>query len=310
MSRDGDQPPNLVDLAREPAFWLGDAQVRPSMRDVIAGGRRQVVEPRVMQVLVALARRQGEVVSRDELIQTCWGGRVVSEDAIDRCIGAVRRLARAFGGFDIETIARVGHRLDATAVSEPVPATARLAVLPFDSLSADPEMLYFSDGVSEEILQSLARATHLKVIGRSSSFQFRGAAKAAAGASPELKATHIVDGSVRRYGAQVRIIAQLVDCVSQTTLWAQRFDASFADVFALQDEIAAAVAEALNVVFAPSAPASEKSRKSLALGEARESLRPWQRTRAPKPEDRRGSRRRWTMTRDGRTAPSAGTWAS
>lgn len=113
-----DQAPMPVDLAHEPDFTLAGLQVRPSLREVVDDGEREVLEPRVMQVLVALARRRGQVVSRDQLIDTCWAGRVVGEDAINRCIARVRRLAEAHGGFSIETIARVGYRLTELSSTE------------------------------------------------------------------------------------------------------------------------------------------------------------------------------------------------
>ena len=117
-----------VDLAREPDFTLGNLQVRPSSREVEGGGEREVLEPRVMQVLVVLAQRRGQVVSRDQLIEACWAGRVVGEDAINRCIGKVRRLAEAQGGFTVETIARVGYRLTVEAGEEqppPIPSPVK-----------------------------------------------------------------------------------------------------------------------------------------------------------------------------------------
>ena len=126
-----------------------------------------------------------------------------------------------------------------------------LAVLAFDNLSGDPEMAYFSDGVSEEIQETVAKGAQLKVIGRASSFQFRGADKAAARVGAELGASHVLDGSVRRSGPRVRISAQLVECAGSTTLWSDRFDRELTDIFELQDEIAAAVAAALKKAFAP-----------------------------------------------------------
>ena len=251
-----DEAPISIDLAREPRFALGGADVRPATRELVAGERREVLEPRVMQVLVALARRRGEVVSRDELIASCWGGRVVGEDAIQRCIAAIRRLADACGGFSVETFARVGYRLSVSQQAQESLSSAPepvLAVLPFDNLSGDPEMAYFSDGISEEIQQTVARIAGLKVIGRTSSFQFR-ADKATARVAAALRATHILDGSVRRAGERVRVAAQLVGCATETALWSDRFDRELSDVFALQDEIAAAVAAALEAVFAPQAP--------------------------------------------------------
>jgi DNA-binding winged helix-turn-helix (wHTH) protein len=110
-----------VSLAREADFQLGTLLVRPSLREVGAGMRRMTLEPRVMQVLVALARMDGQVVSREDLIEACWSGRIVGDDAINRCIGRLRRLARDFdGAFSIETVIRVGYRL--TAVAEEAPA--------------------------------------------------------------------------------------------------------------------------------------------------------------------------------------------
>ena len=248
--------PTIVDLAREPAFRLAAVDVRPATREVLGGGRREVLEPRVMQVLVALARRRGEVVSRDELIEACWRGRIVGDDAVSRCIGALRRLAVAYGGLAIETIARVGYRLDETdgGIARPAPARARVealvAVLPFENLSGEAEMGHFSDGVSEEILQAVAH-TALKVIGRAASFQFRGDLKVVRHVAEQLRATHVLDGSVRRSGLRVRVCAHLIECEGQTTLWSERFDRELADVFALQDAIAEAVAAALKQALAP-----------------------------------------------------------
>lgn len=137
----------------------------------------------------------------------------------------------------------------------PAPTEPLLAVLAFDNLSGDPEMAYFSDGVSEEIQETVARGADLKVIGRSSSFQLRGADKAVRRVVAELGATHILDGSVRRAGDRVRITTQLIECAGGTTLWSNRFDRDLTDIFALQDEIAGEVAQALKTTFSPAAPA-------------------------------------------------------
>jgi TolB-like protein len=250
-----------VDLAREPQFQLGGVEVRPSTREVMSPQHSEIVEPRVMQVLVMLGQRLGKVVSRDELIAACWNGRAVGEDAIHQCIGKIRRVAKSHGGFRVHTVARVGYRLDVEGqhggLVESLPQPL-LAVLAFDNLSGDSEMTYFSDGVSEEILETVARNTDLKVIGRASSFQFRGAQKAARHVAAELNVSHVLDGSVRRSGARVRITAQLVECASETRIWSERFDRNLDDVFALQDEIAAAVAEALKARFSRTGAAPGK----------------------------------------------------
>ena len=103
-----------VRLDREAAFRLGSAWVDPPAGEVVAGAFKTRLQPRVMQVLVALARAEGAVVSRDDLIALCWRGSVVGEDAINRCIQRLRRLGEeAPGSFTIETMPRVGYRLTA-----------------------------------------------------------------------------------------------------------------------------------------------------------------------------------------------------
>ena len=132
------------------------------------------------------------------------------------------------------------------AAAEPL-----VAVLAFDNLSGDADVVYFSDGLSEEILHAVSHVTGVKVVARSSSFQLRGVDKTAAKVASLLGATHLLDGAVRRSGDRVRISAQLVDCATQITLWTDRFDRDLTDIFALQDEVAGAVAAALDGAFAP-----------------------------------------------------------
>jgi eukaryotic-like serine/threonine-protein kinase len=122
MPMTADEGAQPVDLAVERDFTLGNLQISPSSREVVGGAEREILEPRVMQVLVLLARRRGQVVSRDQLIEACWAGRVVGEDAINRCIGKLRRLAEAHGGFAVETIARVGYRLTLETAAAPAAA--------------------------------------------------------------------------------------------------------------------------------------------------------------------------------------------
>ncbi len=134
------------------------------------------------------------------------------------------------------------------AAASVVAAEPILAVLPFDNLSSDAAMAAFSDGVSEEIIGALGKGVGLKVIGRSASFRFRGAQKADAAKS--LKASHVLDGTVRSAGPRVRIAAELTIAATGEVVWSDRYDRDATDLFALQDEIAAKVAEALRLSFA------------------------------------------------------------
>lgn len=129
---DGLAIPGRVVLAHEPPFTLGELRVHPATRQMERGPRRETLEPRVMQVLVALTRAQGAIVTRDELIERCWGGRIVTDDAINRVLSRIRQIGSGIGGgyFTVETITKVGYRL----VARDVPA--RSGLLSFDNPSA------------------------------------------------------------------------------------------------------------------------------------------------------------------------------
>jgi TolB-like protein/class 3 adenylate cyclase len=147
----------------------------------------------------------------------------------------------------VEPIDRSASPNVASDATQAVPTEPVLAVLAFDNLSSDPEMQFFSDGISEEIIQRLSRGAKLKVIGRTSSFQFRGERKAEAAQS--LDCSHVLDGSIRRAAGRVRISAHLVEASSHTTLWSDRYERGLEDIFAVQDEISESIAGALDHAF-------------------------------------------------------------
>ena len=122
---DGLAIPGRVVLAHEPPFKLGKLKVEPATRQVETDRRSETLEPRVMQALVALARADGRIVTRDELIERCWEGRIVTDDAVNRVLARIRQLASGIGAgsFALETITKVGYRL-ISDVSPPLPAFA------------------------------------------------------------------------------------------------------------------------------------------------------------------------------------------
>jgi serine/threonine-protein kinase len=130
------------------------------------------------------------------------------------------------------------------------PDQQSVAVLPFANLSADKENEYFSDGLAEEILNLLARIPDLRVIARTSSFMFRNQAQDISRIAATLRVRTILEGSVRRAGSRIRVTAQLVDTGGGHHIWSERYDRELTDVFAVQDEIAAAIAGALRLKFA------------------------------------------------------------
>ena len=125
-----------------------------------------------------------------------------------------------------------------------------VAVLPFVNMSSDPEQEYFSDGISEEILNALTRIPNLKVAARTSSFQFKGKNLDIADIGQRLQVNHLLEGSVRKSGNTLRITAQLIETETGFHLWSEIYDRKLEDVFTIQDEIAAAIAGQLRTMFA------------------------------------------------------------
>ena len=129
----------------------------------------------------------------------------------------------------------------------PAPSGVSVAVLPFLNLSGDPSQEYFSDGMTEEITSALAKVADLKVVARTSAFQFKGENKDLRAVGQALGATDVIEGSVRKAGNRVRITAQLIRTTDGTHLWAESYDRELKDVFAVQEGIAQAIAGALQI---------------------------------------------------------------
>ena len=174
---------------------------------------------------------------------------------LDRAIIVLLALALGYFAFDKFVLepARVSDLLEETSRQVRSDALVEsygdksIAVLPFVNMSPDPKQEYFSDGISEELLNLLAQVPELRVISRSSSFSFKGKNVAIPTVAEQLKVAHVLEGSVRTSGNRVRITAQLVEARSDSHLWSESYDRELDDIFAVQDEIAAAISDALKV---------------------------------------------------------------
>ena len=286
MNAPADIPP---DQALEQGFRLGELSIDPNAGEVAGPGGREKLDPKVMDVLVMLARGAGHVVLREDLLSRLWPNAVVTDESLSRCIYELRRQLSLAGGDEryktlVETVPKRGYRLNAavtplapkpqirpaTRLKWPIVAVAAaiviavgawfalsqrpddasaysVAVLPFDDLSSEQDQAHFSDGVSEEIINRLNKTRTLqKVISRMSSFSFKGQPTSIAEIAGILDVTHVVEGSVRKSGNRVRITARLVEASSNSQLWSKTYDRELGDLFAVQDEIAGAIAMALN----------------------------------------------------------------
>jgi len=166
-----------------------------------------------------------------------------------------------------QTMSEVRAALEQVSV-KPAQDQPSIAVLPFSNMSADKENEYFSDGLAEEILNSLVRIPGLKVTARTSSFAFRGKEQDIRGIAEALDVKTILEGSVRKAGNRVRVTAQLINAADGYHLWSERYDREMTDVFAVQDEIAAAIAAALKLKLSGEAAPVHRHTPSLPAYEA------------------------------------------
>ena len=174
-------------------------------------------------------------------------------------------LAKALAAVPSDRFATVGEFVAALRGTEMAAAEERaaVAVLPFANMSAEPENEYFSDGITEEVINAVAQVPDLRVTARTSAFQFKGKEYDVREIGRKLSVRAVLEGSVRKVGNRVRITAQLVDATNGYHLWSERFDRDLEDVFAIQDEIAAAIAGRLRrelAVPAATAPAGGATR--------------------------------------------------
>ena len=161
---------------------------------------------------------------------------------------------RALGTMIARTQAAQSARAGAAAAAAPTPeesARFTICVLPFANMSGDPEQEYFSDGITEDVITDLSKISALAVISRNSAFMYKDKHVDIPKVARELKASHVLEGSVRKAGGRVRISAQLVDGATNNHIWAERYDRDSSDIFALQDEISAAIVKALQLRLLP-----------------------------------------------------------
>jgi TolB-like protein len=237
-------------------------------RELVRGSETIGIGPQVFDLLLHLVQNREHVVTKDNLIDVVWGGRIVSESTLTSHINAVRKSIGDTGEEQrlLRTIARKGYRFvsdvretDAPEKTSPAKPTESLvpasplasaltlpdrpsiAVLPFLNLSGDPSRDYFVDGMVDDIISALSRMRWLFVIARNSSFTYKGRAVDVKQVGRELGVRYVLEGSVRKAANRVRITGQLVDAAAGTSLWSERFESTLDDLFELQDQMATSI---------------------------------------------------------------------
>jgi TolB-like protein/Tfp pilus assembly protein PilF len=253
----------------EVPFLFEDYCLDADRRELKRGSELIPVGPKVFDLLLFLVQNRYQVVTRDDLLQAVWEGRIVSESTLTSHINAVRKAIGDTGKEQrlIRTVARKGIRFVGKTTEEELPANASvpnsnivgerfvpfltlpdspsIAVLPFRNLSGDVEQDYFADGIVEDIITALSRIRWLFVIARNSSFTYKGKTVDEKQVGRELGVRYVVEGSVRQSESRIRITGQLVDAATGTHLWAERFEGTLDDIFELQDQIATSIVGAI-----------------------------------------------------------------
>lgn len=264
-------------------FTFAGFVIDTETHQLLCGGVVQPVEPQVFDLLCLLAKKAGKLVTKDEMIEEIWGGRIVAQATIDGRIAAARKAVGDDGRKQaiIATVIRRGIRLvvpvevdasndlarlnNASPVkptkakgappvmtvlnSQPVKQVTQMptvVVLPFKIASAGLDE-YFCDGLTEDVIANLTHFRELRVIASGSSFHFKDRDIPLTEVAKALSVDYVVDGSVRRAGQRLRVAVQLIEANTGVSLWADRYDRELEDIFAVQDAITHMIVASLGV---------------------------------------------------------------
>ena len=231
---------------------FGQYRLKPAERLVLGPKGPVELSARSFDILAMLLEKPDVVIGKSELFDAVWPGLVVEENTLQVHMSVLRK---ALDAGMITTVHGRGYKYSGprpvaaaatpVATGAPPPPKPSIAVLPFANLSGDPEQDYFSDGITGDITDRLARFGVFAVIGQYSAASFRAAAPDFAAIRERLKVDFIVTGSVHRIGERIRFAARLSDAVSEQAIWGERYDRPVSDLFTLQDEISELVAAAI-----------------------------------------------------------------
>jgi len=254
-------------------YEFGEFRLDPRQQTVcsIRDGRVVPLTPRVFDTLLYFVEHRGELLDKATLMKAIWPNVVVEENNLNQHVSTLRR-ALADGRSEhryILTVPGRGYRFVADVTLTPTPgpradqkpdtpasrvAPASIAVLPFANLSQDPDKEYFGDAMAEELIHMLSSVPGISVPARTSSFAYKGRNTDVRQIARDLGVEVVVEGSVRSAGDRIRVTVQLIDGETGYHRWSQSFERQFADLFALQDELAASMIDTLRRTWHKSLP--------------------------------------------------------
>ena len=237
-------------------FRISEFELDAATGELRKAGTLVKLQPQPFRVLLLLVERAGQLVTREEIQRYLWTDStfVDFEHGINFSINQIREALEddAEKPRYVETLPRRGYRFVAPVEEVNEDAAVRstqasIAVLPFANMSADPENEFFADGITEEIINALTRIEELRVAACRSAFSFKGKHVDLRIIGERLNVKTILEGSVRRVGNRVRIMAQLINVADGYHLWSERYDAELEEIFEVQDEVAIAIVSRLKV---------------------------------------------------------------
>ena len=239
---------------------FGDFELDRMTLELRKAGQKIRLAPQPARVLVLLANRPGELVTRDELRREVWGEEthVDFERNLNYCINCVRDALgdTAQSPRYIETLPRRGYRFIADVDRRRAFTEPTLAVMPFTNLNRDPAREFFADGITDALITELARINTLRVISRQSVLHLRGSNQKLDEIARELSVDGVVEGAVLHEGDRVRVTAQLILVEPERHVWAQSYDCAMSAILTTQREAARAIAACVATVLRPGAPAA------------------------------------------------------
>src|SRR5580704_5199298 len=234
-------------------FEFDDFRMDADKRLLLRKGQPIPLTPKVFDTLLYLVENRGKVIEKDDLMGAIWPDTAVEENNLNQNISTLRRVLGENRGENryIATVPGQGYRfvptVESTGFAQLTTEPVTVAVLPFVNLSSDEDSEFFADGISEEIINALAQIRNLRVVARTSAFSFKGKQVDLRTVGATLNAGALIEGSVRKSGDRVRIVAQLINAADGCHIWSERYDRELQDIFEVQDEIAKTIADRLKV---------------------------------------------------------------
>ena len=271
------------------ALQLGSLSICPLSNTVSSRDKTVKVTPKVMSVLVSLIDAQGEVLTREYLLDKLWPNRVGADESLTRAISDVRKCLKSLSSDAAEavvTIPKCGYQIDTTRLEaafptdKPVAPNHRnrhfailslltgvvlialvalffmadkpqprpsIAVLPFVDISPAPDSQFLGAGIAEDVLNNLTRIEEILVVSRTSSFAFNSEQNTTQDIAEKLNVDYVLEGTIRRDHSRVRVFAKLIETSNGRSVWANRFEREYQDLFALQDDLSEAITHALKI---------------------------------------------------------------